>query len=409
MKKNILWISPYAPYDKVRHAGGKIENFYIKNLQKSGQFNIHLISCYYSSEKEFLDLDEYGISNSLYEISSKQSKQLIKKIFNIESTLNPFNRHAGLLQNYTESILKKGIKEFFCTTKKLNPDIIILQWTETALLLDYIKKFFPKQKIVIIEEDVAFLGYKRKYEYAGSFIRKQFARWRYDIIKKAELKALKNADLIIVNNFKDKNLLVDNTILEKKIFTWSPYFDNYEYITRQKAQKNIVFFGAMSRQENYLSAIWFIENVFNRLSDKECTFLVIGNNPPEQLIKLSSSRIKILGFVEDVTQYFASALCLVAPLVLGAGIKIKILEAFSAGLPVLTNDIGIEGIPAQAGKDYVHCNTVEDYIRNIDYLLNNLDIQAQISKNAREFISQHYNLNNDLINLNNRLTDLLDG
>ena len=110
-----------------------------------------------------------------------------------------------------------------------------------------------------------------------------------------------------------------------------------------------------------------------------------------------------------MTQYFASALCLVAPLVLGAGIKIKILEAFSAGLPVLTNDIGIEGIPAQAGKDYVHCNTVEDYIRNIDYLLNNLDIQAQISKNAREFISQHYNLNNDLINLNNRLTDLLDG
>ena len=85
-------------------------------------------------------------------------------------------------------------------------------------------------------------------------------------------------------------------------------------------------------------------------------------------------------------------MCIVAPLVLGAGIKIKVLEALSAGMPVLTNDIGIEGIPAQNGKEYIHCNEPNEYAKYIKQLHENRNLARKFSRNASSFIMSHYDL-----------------
>ena len=77
MKEKILWISPYAPYDSVRHAGGKVHNYYVKSFHKSGLFDITLLSLCLKEEEKFLDLDKYGIKNHIYVI------ELLGKITNI--------------------------------------------------------------------------------------------------------------------------------------------------------------------------------------------------------------------------------------------------------------------------------------------------------------------------------------
>lgn len=116
-------------------------------------------------------------------------------------------------------------------------------------------------------------------------------------------------------------------------------------------ERSVLFFGAMARPENYLSAIWYIENVMPRIQDLKLKFVVLGSNPAEVFEKYINDEVIVTGFVEDVTPYFEKSLCLVAPLVLGAGIKVKILEAMSAGIPILTNAIGIEGISATTQKN----------------------------------------------------------
>ena len=138
---------------------------------------------------------------------------------------------------------------------------------------------------------------------------------------------------------------------EEKIQWLVPYYSNMSGCARKSNNRDILFFGAMSRPENYLSAIWFIENVMPLLNDLDVRFVIVGSKPPEELKRFKSDRIVITGFVNDTLPYFESSMCLVAPLVLGAGIKVKILEAMSSGIPVLTNDIGIEGIEIE---DNVH-------------------------------------------------------
>ena len=132
------------------------------------------------------------------------------------------------------------------------------------------------------------------------------------------------------------------------------------------------------------------------LKDDGITFEVVGNHPRKEWNEVQSDKIQVEGFVEDVSPYFEHCLCMVAPLELGAGVKVKILEGLSAGIPVLTNTVGIEGIAAQDGKEYIHCNTVQDYVVAIRRLLESPEAGRQIGENARQFMKNHYNLNRTL-------------
>lgn len=402
--KKILWISPYALFDQVGHAGGKTQNFYLKRIKKSKMFDVYLIACFQSEEKGKLDLEDYKIAHSLIEISSKKEKQLVKKLINIESTINPFHKYAGLLQNYTAYLLKRGIKKY--EKAGGTPDIIILAWTESALLMPYIKKLFPDSKIVIGEEDVAFVGYERKWHYAKRKMDRWMAKCRYKRLHNIELNALKSADMIINTSYKDQAILMKESIDKRHTFVWTPYFEDYNDVVYNQKNKDILFFGAMSRLENYLSAIWFIKNVFMKLDDRQMRFVIIGGHPPKELLEYGSERIKVLGFVEDVRPYFSSSLCLVAPLVLGAGIKVKVLEALSAGIPVLTNGIGVEGIPVRDNRDYFYCQKPEDYVKKINLLVEHPEMGMQISINGKKFIKENYNLDDSANQFTKRLAEL---
>lgn len=399
--KRILWISPFAPYDKVGHAGGKAENFFVKGVFNSAKFDLYVITCYRHREKEKLDLDVYGIKNMQYEFDPNIITKVLIKLINAESVLSPMNRHAGLLSNYTEILLKKGIRCY--AREQGQPDVVVLEWADTVLMEQYVRRYFPHARILGIEEDVAYLGYERKIDKTDGLIRRWIARHKYHRLKCIELKALQHLDKIMVYSKKDANLLIESAIEENKILVASTYYDPYFRCQHKCLNKDILFYGAMDRPENYLSAIWFIEQVLPRLEDKECRFIVIGLNPHPRLQRYVSERVKVMGFVEDVIPYFTSSLCLAAPLLLGAGIKVKILEAMSAGLPVLTNSIGIEGIPAKDKSDYFHCETAEDYVRAINLLLSNEAIQEKLSGNGKKLIKEHFNKKESLIKLINML------
>ena len=388
--KKVLWISPYAPYDKVDHAGGKVHNYYIKYFHKSGKFDITLLSLCLKKEEEFLDLDKYGIKNSIFVMDRSNLKQYERRAMSAWSYINPFDKFAGVCLDYERHHIRKMLESY---RKAGNiPDIVILQWTFSLAFSNIIRQYFPNCKIIAIEEDVTFLGYERKWEKAETSYQKFFWKIRYKKIKSLELNWLKNIDLVVTNNSKDTSLLINNGISKNKIFTSIPYFDDYSNVERKIKGRDILFFGAMSRAENYLSAIWFIDNVMPRLREQNVRFLIAGSNPPDKLKEKESSDVKVLGYIEDMAEYFSRCICLAAPLRLGAGIKVKILEAMSAGIPVLTNEIGIEGIEAENGEEYLFCSKPDEFANNIKKLLNDRYLEEKLTANSRKFIKENYHM-----------------
>ncbi len=386
--KNILWISLNVPYDTVGHAGGKIHNFYLKEIKKTKEYAVYLISICYQSEKKKITLDKYGVENNLIYYGENLISKIIREIINFPRRYIFINSEKGFLSYHREISYKRKVKEYCKSGNK--PDIIILQWTQTALLLPYLKKVFPLSRYVCIEEDVAYQGMYRKYQMANGVIKKRMAFIKYVKLKQYELKILKKADLVVTNNSKDERMLEKEGIDTSKLFLMCPFFENYAYVSRNLESKKIIFYGAMNREENYKSVIWFIENVFKKIENLELELWVVGNKPVRDLFKYKSKKIIITGYVENIANIFSDTMCMIAPLLLGAGIKIKILEAMSAGIPVITNTIGIEGINAEAGIDYLHCEKPEEYIKAIKSLVDNKMIGQKIGRSGREYIIKNF-------------------
>lgn len=391
MKTRILDISPSVAYEGVGHAGGKVQFYYLKKLEKD--CDITFISTLEEDDKINF---EKGKINGEYHILNRYKGfrtkfDFFRKLLIRFQLVNLFDRYQGLLPfDFKHHILAK-VKEL--KKNGYSPDIVILEWTDISFIIREIKKYFPNAKYICHEVDVTFLRYSRKYEHANTFYKKIIHRIEYKRVRRKELKCLLQSDKVLVLNEKDKKLLTDCSFPETKIKIITPYFDTYYNVTRNINSKTIIFYGAMVRPENCEACEWFINNVFNKLSG-DYKFIIIGFKPLKQILKYQSERIQVTGFVEDVSVYFSKCLCLVAPLINGAGIKIKILEAMSSEIPVLTNDVGIEGIPAVDGKDYLFCDTAEDYIKNIEKLSEDMEYALEMGKSARKFIKEKFSYEN---------------
>lgn len=390
----LLWISYCAPYKQVPHAGGKNHYYWLKKVEEDHSFEIKLITCCeYDGYSEF-QKEDYSFDTHCCVASNSTLGKLRQKLQSL--LLAPYSivRFAGCVAMYKISYVKKTVK--MLKKQGYTPDTILLQWTQMGFLYDWIRKLYPTARLILMEEDVSFLRTKRELEAS-----KGFSRITKKIVHKVmytrELTMCNEVAHVIVNNRKDAALLVENGIAEDKILYTVPYYYNLSDVTSGKGSKKILFYGAMNRKENIDAVLWFAKDILPKLREiAPFEFVILGGNPVEEIRKLANDYIEVTGFVDDIRPYFQDALCLAAPLFSGAGIKIKILEGMSSGIPVLTNDIGIEGIMAEDGTDYCHCNTAEDYVSAISKLYEDVAFATMIGENGRRLVSEKFNVENSV-------------
>ena len=384
-----LICSLFAPYDAAPHGGGQTHNYYLKRLVQEKEIETHLLT--FSSMQEYpkLDLDKYHISNSVIILDKDLPclKKIHRKFLVLLYSCIIWLGYSGFIYGYCKYALKR---ELLALKKNgYAPDIIELNWTQVLFLFPMVRRIFPHAKYCAVEQDVSFLRFEREYNNARGFS-KLHQKLLYHMVKKKELALLSKMDIIFTFSGKDKLILDKQNISNVDVI--APFFKKIICTPTLQNKKTILFFGAMARPENYLSAIWFIENVFNKYLSDAFDFVVLGSSPHEKILEYRSEKITITGYQEDIKPWFEKALCLVAPLQLGAGIKIKILEALSSGIPVLCSDIASEGIDIRDNVEYFRCISPENYVNKIQFLYANPDMAASIGGNAKEFIDKNYNL-----------------
>lgn len=113
---------------------------------------------------------------------------------------------------------------------------------------------------------------------------------------------------------------------------------------------NLVFFGSMRRSENHWSILYFLLFVYPKIfnTHKDVRFWVIGLSP-NWLLKILGKIIPglhVVGAVDDPVPAFRAATLCIVPLLMGAGVKIKVLQMLEAGANVVATPVGAEGISA---------------------------------------------------------------
>jgi glycosyltransferase involved in cell wall biosynthesis len=167
------------------------------------------------------------------------------------------------------------------------------------------------------------------------------------------------------------------------------YFQNLE---RQSEPATLLFTGGMNWLPNVDAMRYFCDEIFPRIQTQrpDARLLIVGRDPLPEVQALASHSITVTGQVPDVRPYFSRATVFIVPLRSGGGTRLKILEAFAAGVPVVSTSLGCEGLEVQDGEHLLIADSPEIFAQQVLQLLGDANLRAKLVMSARRLAETIY-------------------
>ncbi|MEC4817074.1 MAG: glycosyltransferase family 4 protein [Scytonema sp. PMC 1069.18] len=156
----------------------------------------------------------------------------------------------------------------------------------------------------------------------------------------------------------------------------------------------LLFTATFGYQPNQVAAQLLIEQIFPRLVAlyPDCCLILAGKLPTPGMQEAAKQNPKIIvtGLVEDIRPYLAISTVVITPLLQGGGSRLKILEAFASGRPVVSTTKGAEGLKAQDGQHLLIRNSVDELVAGVCELWTDCSLKQTLTKNAYELVKAEY-------------------
>jgi glycosyltransferase involved in cell wall biosynthesis len=157
--------------------------------------------------------------------------------------------------------------------------------------------------------------------------------------------------------------------------------------------QTIVFVGNMDYRPNVDSVSWFAKEVFPTVRRRVpgARLLLVGHDHHQRLLPLvDGERIVATGSVDDVAPHVASASVSVAPILVGSGTRLKILEALALGVPVVSTTLGAEGLNLTPGRDILLADHPGEFADAVARLLSDPAARAALGEAGRAAVTHAY-------------------
>lgn len=372
-------LTPYLPYPP--SSGGQIRSY---NLIKRLSMSHEIILCSlikYDEEKKYIsELKKF--CKVVYVFKRAENPWTIKNILKTSTSLYPFL----VIRNYS-STEKKELENIL---RKEDIDII---HAETF----YVSPHIPKTKIPIVLVDQTI-----EYEVYLHFV-KNF-KWRalrpilfLDVLKIKfwETYYWRKASRVIAVSERDSEVMkklvkglkveiVPNGVGEDLLEKVPVHFN-----------KKILFMGNYAWLQNIEAARVLARDIFPKIQNVvEDVKLIIAGQNTEKVENLAGQAILLnnlkIDDIDGVKRAYREAGVLIAPLYGPGGTRLKILGAMASSLPVVTTEVGIEGIDAKNGESVLYGHTKDDLVNLTVKLLNDKSLYERIVTNARKLVEEKY-------------------
>lgn len=259
------------------------------------------------------------------------------------------------------------------------------------LVADYmlaaVKRKIPAAKIIYDTVDVHFVRLEREAEIArNQSLMAEAARF-----KEIEIRLANAADAVWCVTENDKDFL-QTVAPAAKIQVVPNIHEPQGRGNSFAARKDLMFIGSYAHRPNVDAVLYFLETIFPLVQAKlpAVKFYIVGGQPTEEIKQAASENVIVTGFAADVAPYFENCRVFVSPLRYGAGMKGKIGQAFSFGLPVVTTSIGAEGMNLTAGREALIADEPHEFARRILEVYDNERLWQNLSDNGYRFIMENY-------------------
>jgi glycosyltransferase involved in cell wall biosynthesis len=166
-------------------------------------------------------------------------------------------------------------------------------------------------------------------------------------------------------------------------------------VGRTTSPGTMLFLGTLDYMPNEDGALYFVNSILPLLLDsgRQVEFRIVGIKAPRSIQSLQGrAGVKVIGAVKDVAPEYARARMMVVPLRAGSGTRIKILEAFRFGVPVVSTSIGAAGLDVEHGIHLLIADTPEEFSAACLRLMDDDSLAAALAKNAFAWLRRTHSL-----------------
>ncbi len=167
----------------------------------------------------------------------------------------------------------------------------------------------------------------------------------------------------------------------------------YEFRTQGRRPATMLFLGSFRHLPNQHALSWFLDGVLPKVlaGCPEARLVIVGSDPPPaHVLAGHGSAVELRGYVEDVREVLAELAVFVCPILAGSGVRVKLLEAFAAGIPVVSTTIGAEGLATVDGETCRLADTGAEFAARILELLDQPNLS--MVERARREVDQHWDI-----------------
>jgi len=374
----ILFVSPYPVCPPV-HGGGVFMYQTLRELARLA--DVHVV--------ELLDHDW----------QERDNQELREWCASAEWLVRPSGEPPG-----TGSLRPRAVREFanedldWLIHRQIYLQQIDLVQLEYTPMAQY-RGAYRRIPSALFEHDVYFQSIARGLGHTPGMLVNLKARVEYLRALRYELEALPECDQVQVCTRANRDYLLSfNPKLAPKLREGlRAGIDTTRYQFRPNGREpfTMLFLGSFRHDPNRAALDWFALEVMPRiLARQPCARVaIVGSDPPPaHAYADQSGALEMRGYVEDVREPLGRYAVFVCPILSGSGVRVKLLEAFSAGIPVVSTRVGAEGL---AGKDGEFCALADDpegFAERVLGLFDQPKQAAEMAARARAEVEAHWDM-----------------
>ncbi|GCE58257.1 glycosyltransferase [Microcystis aeruginosa] len=325
---------------------------------------------------------------------------ILKLLLNLGYSVIFFPDNGYPEQPYTSVLQQMGIEVIYGTPQRYNLEEKLIKylplidgvWLCRPELCDkYMDLIRLKTKVPTIYDtiDLHFLRLKRQKDYLDPSY--QNTSWSWETYQKLELNYANQAEATVVVTEDEKQVL--SSLGVKNVWV-IPNIHEEIYLSEKVAfdqRSGLVFIGSYNHPPNIDAVKWLCLEIMPLVwaSRPDITVNLLGSNLKDEVKELANDQVIVTGYVPEVEPYFQKSRVFVAPLRFGAGMKGKIGQSLSLGLPTITTKIGAEGMGLIDHQDVLIADTAEEFAQAVIELYDNMELWQKLADNSLETIKRY--------------------
>src|SRR5579862_2168495 len=310
----------------------------------------------------------------------------------------------GSVRRQITKITPQGTREFanaeleWLIHRQLHLKRIDVLQLEYSPLAQYAARF-QRMACLVFEQDIHFQALARAREHFASATDRAYLAYEYLRVLRYELQTLPNCDRVQVCTTDNRGYLASflpqmqgkiQAGLRAGIDT-----SRYSFHANGREPGVMLFVGSYRHQPNQVALDWFVREILPRITGQrpQAKLRVVGSDPPERsTLAENTAAVELVGFVEDIRTELARCAVFVCPIRSGSGVRVKLLEAFASGIPVVSTRVGAEGLTSTDGEFCALADDPDAFARKVLDILDRPDEAAAMARRAREEVLHHWDM-----------------